>query len=688
MWKFKRNSRSVPKYVKQNHAPSEKRSSPDLYAVQRRIYQQAGLAILTIILTVVILFAMTSAWYTNIVQTSGLVFEAESWGFEGEVKVNADTIFASPGDDGLIHLEVQNGSDQISAVSINISKDAMEDKMQKRMFFYVDVPMTRNEETMERVYINELESYTYTLFNSGKLTLTDKIHNGPQLKWQWVYDVLGYYVLAERHDVVTNDGQEKQLLAIKEYLRPIEYDYDEATFTLKTDEAGKQTYVLDTVDGKTVPQDFLRDLSRKDGYPGVIKEPLDNGCYPVSVDENGYGIYAYLCDYAEIQDATDYDTTLGKLAYQKAHGGSLSEEDLELLTYKANLTVFAQKNEAVITNVRALSQLKQEISAGTADVIQLDGSITIPEDGETLEIPDESKILLDLNGHSLVSKLDGPAIAVEPGGSLTIINGSVVGLGEKAEKSNGINATGAELVMSEVQMSGFFNGLYLSDDLQKNEQDSYVYLVDCDIQGKQSAVIAAGNGTLSDQPSQLVIENSKLYGEVFGLSGNGDSAGSGRWGTDIQLINSTISGNPLVMSAGIYHPQQGSRLMVYGCEVSGYTGMAIKGGTVIMEDSNVAGKGVEHYEPKIEKSGFTDTGDAVYVETGYAYDILLEIRGKSRLASTASGSCSLRVFEAESPYVAVQIFSGTFNEEQPDAFIAPGSVKSGNVVQIDTTTTE
>lgn len=631
---------------------------------------------------------MTSAWYTNIVQTSGLVFEAESWGFEGEVKVNADTIFASPGDDGLIHLEVQNGSDQISAVSINISKDAMEDKMQKRMFFYVDVPMTRNEETMERVYINELESYTYTLFNSGKLTLTDKIHNGPQLKWQWVYDVLGYYVLAERHDVVTNDGQEKQLLAIKEYLRPIEYDYDEATFTLKTDEAGKQTYVLDTVDGKTVPQDFLRDLSRKDGYPGVIKEPLDNGCYPVSVDENGYGIYAYLCDYAEIQDATDYDTTLGKLAYQKAHGGSLSEEDLELLTYKANLTVFAQKNEEVITNVRALSQLKQEISAGTADVIQLDGSITIPEDGETLEIPDESKILLDLNGHSLVSKLDGPAIAVEPGGSLTIINGSVVGLGEKAEKSNGINATGAELVMSKVQMSGFFNGLYLSDDLQKNEQDSYVYLVDCDIQAKQSAVIAAGNGTLSDQPSQLVIENSKLYGEVFGLSGNGDSAGSGRWGTDIQLINSTISGNPQVMSAGIYHPQQGSRLMVYGCEVSGYTGMAIKGGTVIVEDSNVAGKGVEHYEPKIEKSGFTDTADAVYVETGYAYDILLEIRGKSRLASTASGSCSLRVFEAESPYVAVQIFSGTFNEEQPDTYIAPGSVKSGNVVQIDTTTTE
>ena len=155
-----------------------------MYQVQKNIYRQASLALLTVVLTIVILFAMTSAWYTNIVQTSGLFFEAESWGFEGEINVSRDNILASPGDDGLVHLEVQNGSDQIAAISVNISKDSMEEKMQKRMFFYVDEPMVRNDETMSRVYINELESYTYTLFHSGKLTLTDKIHNAPQLKWQ------------------------------------------------------------------------------------------------------------------------------------------------------------------------------------------------------------------------------------------------------------------------------------------------------------------------------------------------------------------------------------------------------------------------------------------------------------------------------------------------------------------------
>lgn len=623
---------------------------------------------------------MTSAWYTNIVQTSGLVFEAESWGFEGEIKVNTDTILASPGDNGLVHLEVKNGSDQISAVSVNISKDEMEDKMQKRMFFYVDTPMVRNDETMERVYINELESFTYTLFNNGKLTLTDKLHNAPQLKWQWVYDVLGYYVLAERYDVVTKNGEEKQLLAIKEYLRPIEYNYDAATFSVQTDENGLQTYVLTTVDGETKPQDYLKELSKKDGYPGEIQGALDNGCYPVSVDENGYGIYAYLCNYAEIQDATDYDTELGQLAYSKNHGGSLTEEQLNKLCYKANLILSAQKDDTVMAPVSTLTALKVAISKGTANVIQLNGNITIASDGEPLQFSDESKILLDLNGHSITSHLEGSAIEVAPGGSLTLINGQMIGPGKEIKQSYGISATGAEVVMSNLNITGFNIGLNLNDSLNKSDQDSHVYMVDCDIQSEYCGVIAYGNGTLSDQNTELIIENSKLFGETYGLSGNGDSSGNGKWGTDIQLINSEFRGNPAKPSAGIYHPQQNSKIMVYNCKVYGYTGMAIKGGFVNIEDSSIAGQGTEHIVPKIENSGFTDTGDGVYIETGYDYEIMLEIRGNSHLQSTAKNSVSLRAFEEESPYVTVTIYSGTFNEEQPDTYIAPGSVKSGKSV--------
>ena len=692
MWKNKRNRKSVPKYVKHKNAPSKKRVSPELLEVQKNIYRQAGLALLTIILTIVILFAMTSAWYTNIVQSGGLYFQAESWGFEGEIIVNRDRIYASPGENGLIQLEVQNGSDQISAISVNISKDPMEETMRQRMFFYVDTPMVRNEETMERVYINELESYTYTLFNSGRLMLTDKFHNAAQLKWQWVYDVLGYYVLAERYDVVAQDGTEKQYLAVKEYLRPIEYDYEEATFALQTDEAGEPTYVLTTVDGKTTPLAFLKELSKKDGYPGnleAIEEPVKNNCYPISVDENGYGIYAYLCSYQEIQEATDYDTTLGELAYLNEHNGSLTDEQLASLEYDAKLIISAQKNETVVESVHMLSQLEKAISQGTADVIQLEGNITIQSDGSPLQISDGDKILLDLNGYSITSKLEGAAIEVAAGSSLTVINGDIIGPDETVEDSSGIVATGAEVVLSKVTMSGFDKGFYLNDHLYSNEQDSNIYMVDCDIKSTNCAMLVSGNGTLSDLPTQVIVENSKLYGDIYGLSGNGDSSGNGRWGTNIQLINSEISSDSNQPSAAIYHPQQNSTLTIYNCKkVSGYTGIAIKGGSVIIEDSIIEGKGTEHYEPQLTAGGFTDTADAVYIETGYEYEILLEIRGDSEFQSTATDSKSLRVFEEGSPYVAVQIYSGKFKEEQPEEYIAPGSVASGDTVKVETETTE
>ena len=169
-------------------------ASEKLNSAKRRMFWQAGLAVVTIILTVVLVFAMTSAWYTNIVQTSGLTFEAEPWGFSGEIVVNTDPVVAGPGDEGVVHLEVTNTNDSITAIGVNVSKVRMDKQMQQRLFFYVDTQQTRNNEVMERVYLNNQDSYTYTLFNQGKLTLTETVHNDAQLKWHWVYDVLGYYV--------------------------------------------------------------------------------------------------------------------------------------------------------------------------------------------------------------------------------------------------------------------------------------------------------------------------------------------------------------------------------------------------------------------------------------------------------------------------------------------------------------
>lgn len=651
------------------------------------IYQKAGLAGLTVVLTIVILFAMTAAWYTNIVQTSGLVFEAEAWGFDGNIIVDDTPITAAPGDNGNINVKINNEGDSIAAVSVNVSKTGMLDQMQKRLFFYVDAKMNRNGETMDRIYLNNSESYTYTLFSKGNLTLTDQISNGPRLKWQWVYDVLGYYVLAQKEEVPTQDGTGTVTkLTIKEYLRPIEYDFDKATKTVHT-EGDTITVTLDTVDGKTEPEIYLWQISQKDGYAGVVNPEKDeitaNGrsYYAVDVDEKGYGIYAYLCSYSDIEMETAYDTKLGNLAYQQVKGETLDTKDAELLSHTATLIISAQKGENTVVSVNTLNMLEKAIEQNTADMIQLNQNVTIPAD-KPLTIPKNKRVMLDLNGNTITG-LGEKAVVAEPGSSLTMINGSIQGI-ESEEITFGIHTTGAEVVMSDVDVNGFRYGVYLGDHLNKNELDSRIHMVGCEVNAEDYAVVVSGNGLLSDQKTQVIIDGCTLRSNGTALSGNGDVSGNGRWGTDIQIVNSTIIGESqggTVTGGGIYHPQKDSTLLIHKSKVTGFTGVAIKGGTVTITDSEIEGNGevdlVDVDKVGFVTSGYADTGDAVYIETNYGYEIVLNINGNSAL--TSQKAKSLRVYEFTATNVSVNVESGKFYREAiPDAYLAEGSTQSPN----------
>jgi hypothetical protein len=360
-----------------NYPKTTKKTSGSaaLQRVKRNVVWQAGLAVVTVVLTIVIVFAMTSAWYTNIVQTSGLTFEVEEWGFDGKITVYEDPVSAAPGDEGIVHLEVENTSDSISAVSVSVSKGRMNEyrEMQKRIYFYVDTQFARNGETMERVYLNSMDSYTYTLFSQGKLTLTEQTHNDALLKWQWVYDMLGYYVLG-KYDQGTDTFTEL------EYLRPVEYDYDEATFEYVTTQtpdpvnAGQTiesvTVELKTVDGETTVEQFLQELSKTDGYKNDIdyENSVADGYYPVDVDTNGYGVYVYLCSYAEIEMATQYDTQMGMAA----------KEPTNLAAYQAQLTVSARKNDDNIITVSTLQGLNTAMELANGAVVQLTEDVTLP----------------------------------------------------------------------------------------------------------------------------------------------------------------------------------------------------------------------------------------------------------------------------------------------------------------------
>lgn len=670
MLNFKRNKRIVPKYLKKHDKNTARNAnSAALMKAKKNIYWQAGLAMVTIVLTIVIAFAMTSAWYTNIVQTSGLVFEAEAWGFEGKIKVNNDTIVAGPGDDGVIHLEVENESENLIAVGVNISKATMASEMQQRLYFYVDTQQTRNGETMDRVYLNNQEGYTYTLFSNGKLTLTEEMHNGAQLKWHWVYDVLGYYVYGT--EVEDPDGE--TTVNIAEYLRPIEYNYDEATTTFSTDKNDVPTMTLKTVDGKTSVKKFLVNLSKTDGYKGTIdpEKKLDSGFYPVDVKEdpdgNRYGVYAYLCNYAEIQMATQVDTALGQAA---AKGENVQ-------TYPAQLTISAQKNKNNVVNVTSLAGVYAAMELGEADVIQLSGDIAIPSE-ESLTIEKGQRVMLDLNGHTITSENASTAIKVEEGGALTMINGTLDGT--TAGTANGVYAIGAEVMLDHVTIEGCEVGLRVSDDKGTTGVDSKVHLMNCTIAATGYGIVAKGNGSASEHLTQVIVEKCTITTDSVGISGNGTT---GQTGTDIQVIDSTITGNETdsegdeLVTTGIFHPQANSKLTVYNSTISAYTGIAIKGGSVSVVKSEVEGFG-EKQTAEFKKSGCSDTGDGIYIEANYTGEILLEISGGSKI--TSEHSDSLQVLEDDTPNVTVKIYSGVFDEAQPVEYIAEGSEQNGSTI--------
>lgn len=650
------------KYLKQNKASAQSGRADALKKAKRTIYWQGGLALLTVALTIVIVFTMTAAWYTNVVQTSGLVIQAESWGFDGQITVNNNAIVAAPGDEGQIYLEVNNTSQSMSAVSVGVSKARMDPQMQQRLYFYVDTQMARNGETMDRVYLNTQDSYTYTLFGGQKLILSEDRHTDVQLKWQWVYDVLGYYVLGSW-------SEERSTLTAVEYLRPIEYNYDEATTTFRQ-EGGTLTMELKTVDGHTTVEEFLVALSKTDGYEGQIDpaQKLGSGYYPVAVDADGYGVYAYLCTYADIELATQYDTALAKAAQDAEKNGTAGQR------YEAQLIISAQKNDENIINISTLSAMQTAVGLDSGAVIQLTDDIVI-SGTDKLVIPAGVQVTLDLNGHTITSTTEGNAIEAEPGSSLTMLNGALIGPGNKGR---GICAVGAEVICHGMQISKFVDCVYLGDHNEGNTQDSRVRLIACDINADDCAVYISGNGLVSEQKTQLIVENSTLYSQGITIMANGSVTGNGRWGTDIQILHSTVTSNPDNKASAVYHPQKDSTLTVYESTLTGYTSMAIKGGQVCILGSTVRGMGAQQ-TPNPGMSGYSDTGDGIYIEANYDYEIQLTIdesdSGQQSVISSDNGY-ALQVFEPDADNVKVRIYSGTFSDEQRAEHLAVGTVQT------------
>lgn len=634
--------------------PNNYSENEAVQALKKSIYRRAFLALFLIVLTVVMLFAVTTAWYSNVARTSELMFQVATWGFNGEIWVDESPIVAGPGDEGGVYLTLQNESDSAVDASVYVDKSKLVDDMQKRLFFYVETSAVSEGETVDKVYINSRNGFDYSIMGKGNLTLTPSYQNDAEIRWEWVYDMLGYYVWGKldtdiSYTSLETDAKpinEGNTVSVQEYLRPIEYAYDEATteFEDPVTVGEQQIEFVKSINGVSL-NTFLSELTAKDGYSGTVNSSTartPDGFYPVSIDAaTGEGVWLYLCNYADIESGIAFDTTQGKTALDNLKQGITAK------SMNVTLNITAEKSDAEATQVGTATDLVRYLTSADDVAIKLTQDVQL---SETLNIATGKKAMVDLNGKTLTYTGLNTMIKGEIGSSVVFTNGAIVG-----NESVAFATSGSELVLSDVDASGLSYLVAVMDD-EAGSADSRVQILGCNATVSTCGVFIKGNGDQSSNYTQVVMEGCKINAGYAGIMANGTEAYSG---TDITVNNCVITGK----YAAIYHPQKDSVLTVQHCELSGMTGVVIKGGTVKLSSSIITGTGVAT-EPvdSLEASGWTDTGDGIYV-CGI-YDYFIDVQISNCDVSTADvNAFAIRSYDADANNVFVTVHSGTFSSD-------------------------
>lgn len=624
-----------------------------------KIWKQALFALAALATLGVLLYSLTTAWYTNVAETTELVFETESWGFEGQVKALDTGLLLAPGQSACAALSVTNDGEQINQITVTVDKSSMPEELQKRIYFYVPAAAKESDKTANRVYLSTYGGYSYRVMPKSTLLLTADSAADAPVRCEWVYDVLGYYVygtLDTKGQLITGrEGVEAPV-----YIRPVEYDYDKAIF---------QDDKLLTV-GEVKVEDFVKELLAADGYKDAGKTKVGD-YYAVNTtgtsETEQTGLWLYLCTQTEVEAATVLDTRIGTYRYlleqKDEQGNSIAliadqtEKYGDVATLldgaKATIQIAGQNLRTSIADVTAVENLTAALTQGES--VRLAGDMTLEE---AVTIPADKDVIIDLNGKQLTTAVVGqPVLKGAPGSSITVLNGTIDG---------GSRDTAVQLVGSSAAFSGVtIQGRLLIDDKNESNENgtvSVVRLSNCTLKtvgDEQVGVHVFGNGAASSSRTVLLVEDCTIESTFAGILGNGSDD---CYGTDIQVLNSTVKGK----YAGIYQPQRGSRLLVQNSTVEGMTGIAVKGGTVTIQNCIVNGTAEEGFLPKEDqvkasRNGWLDTGAGVYVEANYdwADEITLTITDSTISAKTLGVPNVLIVGEKADAVTANSNYSNT-----------------------------
>ena len=331
----------------------------------------------------------------------------------------------------------------------------------------------------------------------------------------------------------------------------------------------------------------------------------------------------------------------------------------------ARLLLTGQPKELRTSIATTMDEFATFLQNENVDRIQLSGDMQVTE--EALTVPSGRTVTIDLNGYNLIPQASGTVIEAEKGSTLIVTDGSISGI-NSTDAATAIYSYGAQVTLNNVDMSNVKNAVYINDSSSDaSGADSTVIIQDCTLSTSDVTVMLRGNGTKSARKTTLIIDNSKLLSDYIAVSGNGSAGSSSEaWGTNITINASTLEGK----WAAVYHPQRMSTMTITNSTLTGYTAVAIKGGTVEIDSSTIIGTGAKQ-EAAFAVSGFTDTGDAIYVETNYETEISVTVSGASNVRSNYS--YAIQVFDPEAEHVSVIVNGGNYSSDVTEFLPADGS---------------
>lgn len=249
---------------------------------------------------------------------------------------------------------------------------------------------------------------------------------------------------------------------------------------------------------------------------------------------------------------------------------------------------------------------------------------------------------IDLNGFTLTNKeinsiFEFSTTNATNDNSLNIYNGNLILESTKKDTYvvNGGKKSGKgkfTLTMTDVKVTSNNETFYMAGTNSKIELNNVT------VNSKNNAFFIEGKNPV------VVINDSKLITDEVAIYTNGSTSSN----TNITLDNSKI----ISKSMGIYQASSGVLTISNNSSVTGTTGIGLKSGQLNVLNSTIVGNGVTAESPKVENSGISNTGDAIYVEVNSGYqsvtkeksDISVSVTN-SELTSTANNS--IRVFNPE-----------------------------------------